>query len=71
MNIRTLALLAMLLLGPCAAGAATQSPSSPRVSIEQVRHVFPTVVEGTQVSHAFSVRNVGDAPLVIKNVRTG
>jgi len=72
MKVRLFFILILLLLPGTYSGAApSQTPTAPRVEIEKVRHAFDPVVEGTQVTHAFSVRNTGDAPLVIKNVRTG
>ncbi len=72
MKLRILGILALLLLPVSHSTAApSQTPTAPRVEIDQVRHVFDPVVEGVQVTHAFTVRNAGDAPLVIKNVRTG
>jgi hypothetical protein len=72
MNFRLLGILALLML-PAShlAAAPNQATMVPRVEIEEMRHVFDPVVEGTNVTHAFTVRNAGDAPLVIKNVRTG
>ncbi|MCF8050824.1 MAG: DUF1573 domain-containing protein [Desulfobacterales bacterium] len=72
MKLRIFGILALLLLPVSFAEAApSQTPAAPRVEIEKVRYAFDPVVEGTQVTHAFSVRNTGNAPLVIKNVRTG
>ncbi len=71
MNFRLLVMLALLLPVSHSAAASSQTPTAPRVEIDQLRHAFAPVVEGTQVTHAFTVRNAGNAPLVIKNVRTG
>jgi hypothetical protein len=71
MKLRIFSILALLLPVSFAVAAPSQTPAVPRVEIEKVRHVFDPVVEGAQVTHAFTVRNTGDAPLVIENVRTG
>ena len=65
-----IAVLAMLAASAAAVPAET-TPAAPRVQIEQASHEFEPVVEGSQVAHAFTVRNVGSAPLIIEKVRTG
>jgi hypothetical protein len=52
-------------------GASEQTSPSPSVFVPQSRYKFPTVLDGTEVTHAFIIQNKGDAPLVIEKVRTG
>ena len=58
---------AALVVMACAAWSA----EGPRVVYPETRFVFPAVIEGNPVVHAFVVQNHGDATLDIKNVRTG
>jgi hypothetical protein len=39
--------------------------------VPQDRFEFEPVPEGSEVTHQFSVKNSGDAPLLIERVRTG
>ena len=40
----------------------------PIIHIEQIRHTFPTVFEGENLSHTFTLSNRGRANLEIKKV---
>ncbi|UCH34746.1 MAG: DUF1573 domain-containing protein [Armatimonadota bacterium] len=59
---------------PSSSGAdVPASPSggaAPRIAFESTDHDFGTVTIGDAVEHEFVFRNVGDAPLVIEQVRT-
>jgi len=66
--------LCLVLVSVWVSGAAapTESPGKgPVISLPDGRFQFEPVVEGTQVTHKFIVRNTGDAPLNIERVRTG
>lgn len=51
---------------------ATEEPTkAPKAIIPDPKFVFDPVVDGTQVSHDFSIKNTGDGPLAISRVKTG
>ncbi|MBW2192436.1 MAG: hypothetical protein JRF27_01470 [Deltaproteobacteria bacterium] len=50
-------------------GAATAE--SPSAFLPEQRHIFASVVEGSQITHGFVLRNNGSAPLKIEKVKTG
>ena len=52
-------------------GASKQTPLSPSVFVPDSRYTFPTVIDGTEITHDFIIQNKGDALLVIKSVKTG
>ncbi len=45
-----------------------QDVKAPRIEVREVRYDAGKVVQGTQVSHLFEVRNAGDALLIIDRV---
>ncbi len=48
--------------------AAIQKPS---VVAPELKYEFDPVVDGTQVTHDFAIKNTGDGPLAISQVKTG
>jgi len=52
-------------------GASKQTPISPSVFVPDSRFTFPTVIDGTEVTHDFIIQNKGDAELKIEKVKTG
>ncbi|MBW2407247.1 MAG: DUF1573 domain-containing protein [Deltaproteobacteria bacterium] len=52
-------------------GASKQTTPSPSAFVPENRYTFPTVIDGTEVTHDFIIQNKGDAPLVIEKVKTG
>lgn len=48
-----------------------QPKKSPSVFIPENSYEFPSVVDGTQVMHDFTILNKGDGDLEIKRVKTG
>jgi hypothetical protein len=52
-------------------GAEEAAPTGPRPVFPYTAYEFSPVVEGAEVIHAFPVRNLGDAPLEILNLRSG
>jgi hypothetical protein len=48
--------------------AAAQKPS---VVAPELKYQFNPVVDGTQVTHDFAIKNTGDGPLAITQVKTG
>jgi hypothetical protein len=45
-----------------------QDVKGPKISAVEIKYDFGEVVQGTQASHVFEVRNVGDEPLIIDRV---
>lgn len=52
-------------------GASNQTQPLPSAFVPESRYVFPTVIDGTEVTHDFIIQNQGDAPLAIEKVKTG
>jgi hypothetical protein len=50
------------------AAAATEKPSA---AIPELQYKFDPVVDGTQVTHDFAIKNKGGGPLAITQVKTG
>lgn len=64
----------VLLVFASAAAAAEAGPAAqgrPSLFLPEVTYTFPTVMEGTEVTRTFTVKNYGTAPLHIQKVRTG
>lgn len=55
---------------PAGSSSAAVSADGPRIELPETTHDFGTVTEGDKVSHTFTVKNTGKAPLVIKRVRS-
>ncbi len=62
----TVVIMAMIIA--FAGALAAQDLKEPRIEAREVRYDAGKVVQGTQVSHLFEVRNAGDAPLIIDRV---
>lgn len=62
-------LISMLLCFLAASAIAEQA--APKAVAETESYSFGTVLEGNDVIHDFYIKNAGDAPLDIENVRTG
>lgn len=43
----------------------------PAVALPEVKFEFEPVVDGTEITHDFLIRNSGTAPLAIQQVKTG
>ena len=67
-----LALFAMILafVGTSQAKNA-DGGKAPKAFFPESIHQFETVVDGSEVTHGFTVQNKGDAPLEVQNVATG
>ena len=48
---------------------ATSALAGPRLAVEGRNYNFGTILQGEKVEHVFSLKNSGDAPLEIKQVR--
>ncbi len=46
-----------------------QEKSGPKITVDQARYDLGKVVQGTQATHTFEVRNTGTEPLVIEHVQ--
>lgn len=51
--------------------AAPASVEKPAVVLPELQYEFDPVVDGTQVTHGFKIKNTGDGPLAILQVKTG
>jgi hypothetical protein len=51
--------------------AATASAQHPTAVLPELSYEFEAVVDGTEISHDFSVKNTGDGVLAIQQVKTG
>lgn len=45
-----------------------QEVKGPKLTAVEIKYDFGKVIQGTQVSHVFEVRNVGNEPLIIDRV---
>lgn len=48
---------------------STFAQAAPELVVEQPHYNFGTIIQGTRVDHVFGLRNVGDAPLQIRQVK--
>jgi len=54
-----------------------QAPSTvaavemPGAVLPELKYEFDPVVDGTQITHDFAIKNIGDGPLAINQVKTG
>jgi Protein of unknown function (DUF1573)/HYDIN/CFA65/VesB-like, Ig-like domain len=65
MKILSRLCLALLIM----ACLTTRATASPKVAVDMPNFNFGTILQGKKVKHLFTVRNRGDAPLIIKAVR--
>jgi len=86
MKLRILAItttLVMLWAAASAVGASDAKDSTgqeasvvaaiekPSVVLPELKFEFDPVVDGTQITHDFAIKNAGDGPLAITQVKTG
>ncbi len=58
-----------ILIAFLVAGASpAQELRGPKIDVPEMRYDFGKVLQGTQLSHVFQVRNAGNGPLVIDRV---
>jgi Protein of unknown function (DUF1573) len=57
-------------VAPAGSSSAAVTGDGPRIELVDPVHDFGTVTEGDKVSHTFTVKNTGKAPLEIKRVRS-
>lgn len=51
--------------------SAVTAVQNPVAEMPELKYEFDPVVDGTQVTHGFTIKNTGDAPLAITQVKTG
>lgn len=51
-------------------GMTAAQEAGPRLDVREMQYDFGKVIQGTQVSHVFEVRNTGTEPLIIERVQT-
>jgi hypothetical protein len=54
----------------CATLLLAQEYSGPRIEVKELRHDFGKVVQGTQISYVFEIKNAGKEALVIERVQS-
>lgn len=59
------------LLAPVWCAAAEAPPKGPDAFLPESAYEFEPVLEGTQVTHEFVLKNRGDAPLNILQIKSG
>ncbi len=57
-----------LVLQPASTKKAASGDPRPRIFLDRDTHDFGAVVSGEKVTHRFKIRNVGDAPLVLRKI---
>lgn len=62
-----LALILAVVVHPASAAAG----ETPQVVVREASHDFGSVYDGRIVIHGFTLKNTGDAPLSVEDVRTG
>ena len=54
----------------CAGLVTAQDNKGPKIEINEMRYDFGKIVQGTQATHVFDVKNTGNEQLVIEKVQT-
>jgi len=68
--MKRIVLMSMVLVGLlCAGPLAALDYTGPRIEIKEMRYDLGKVVQGTQVSQIFEVKNVGHEQLIIEKVQ--
>lgn len=57
-----------LVLQPASTKKAASGDPRPRIFLDRDTHDFGAVMSGEKVTHRFKIRNVGDAPLVLRKI---
>ena len=64
-------ILAFLWHPPLFADTSTSTQSTPRITIPEPGFQFDPAIEGDVITHEFTIRNTGTAPLEILKIQTG
>jgi len=68
--VMKMVLIAVLVVIAASAGLLpAQEIKGPRIECKEMRHDLGKVVEGTQASHVFEIRNLGSETLVIERIQ--
>jgi hypothetical protein len=51
--------------------ATVAAMEKPGAVLPELKYEFDPVVDGTQITHDFAIKNIGDGPLAITQVKTG
>ena len=51
--------------------ASAEVAATPVAVVPESRYEFKPVVDGSELTHDYRIKNTGDAPLAIERVRTG
>jgi hypothetical protein len=80
-KVASTAVLLLFLAAPLAVGASSgttvaqsadnKTVDTPAAVVPELHHAFESVVDGTEITHDFLVRNTGNGPLLIQQVKTG
>jgi len=54
----------------CAGPLAALDNKGPRIEVKELHHDFGKIIQGTQVSYVFEVKNAGGEQLVIEKVQS-
>lgn len=68
---RLILMLFFIFLPPCLCSAADTPAVGPQAFLPESIYESSSVVEGTQVTHEFILRNGGDEPLKIIKIESG
>ena len=53
------------------APSAVTATEKPGAVLPELKYEFDPVVDGTQITHDFVIKNTGNGPLAVHNVKTG
>ena len=80
-KLASAAVLLMFLAAPLAVAASNEttvakpadnnSVDTPAAVVPKLHHEFEPVVDGTEITHDFTIKNTGKGPLLIQQVKTG
>jgi len=68
-EVNRIAWISMVLVALLVAGSLTaQESKGPKIIAKEVQYDFGKVIEGTEVTHIFEIRNGGNEPLDIERI---
>jgi len=53
------------------ASSAVEAAGTPAAVVTEFKYEFKPVVDGSEITHDYRIKNTGDGPLAIERVRTG
>lgn len=66
-----LLILALLWHSPLSADTSASTQGTPRIDITEPSFQFDPAIEGDVITHEFTIRNTGTAPLEILKIQSG